>query len=112
MINLYTSLITYSYIMPPIIPMDIEVKPIGCMCPLNIVQIISYIVFGFDGFCFYFITVVAWSKSIVLVWLLAVLYTILFILVSIFALLVSFSDPTDPIVYKERLMQLNGLSLF
>jgi hypothetical protein len=97
--------------MPPILPMDITVKPTGFMCPMHPVQILSYVVFFFDGYCFYFISIAIWSESTALSWSFAVPYTILFILVIVFAVIVTLSDPTDPTVYKERLMQLNGLLL-
>eukprot|EP00826_Nyctotherus_ovalis_P066016 TRINITY_DN9731_c0_g1_i4.p2 TRINITY_DN9731_c0_g1~~TRINITY_DN9731_c0_g1_i4.p2 ORF type:complete len:104 (-),score=6.13 TRINITY_DN9731_c0_g1_i4:176-487(-) len=93
-----------------ILPINEDVKPTGCMCPFHPAQILSYIVFALDGYAFYFVTVVAWSKTPTLVWPFAIPYTAMFIAIVVLTLVVTFSDPTDPTVYMERLMKLNGYS--
>jgi hypothetical protein len=89
------------------LPTDKQVKPTGCMCPFNLLQILSYIVFTFYVYAFYFINIVVWSDSPKLAWSFAVPYTILLIFTAIFTLAAALSDPTDPTVYEHRLKQFN-----
>ena len=84
-----------------------SIKPNGCMYPFHPFQIMSYIVFIYYGYCFYFIIIVAWSKSPILAWSFGVPYTILFIAIAVIAIVATLSDPTDPTVKIEKLKKLN-----
>lgn len=79
-----------------------KVKHHGCVCPFNIMQILSYVVFAFLVYSYYFINAILFSYSIVLLCLLTIPYSINLILIVIAALLATISDPTDPTVYKEK----------
>ncbi len=95
---------------PQIIPGLI--KPHGCLLPLHPFQIMSYILFFFYAYVFYFIELIALKTPAALPYILAVPYTILFILVAITAIIATVTDPTDPTVATERAKKHNKFAFF
>lgn len=88
-------------------PKKRQIKAHGCICPFHPFQVVSYIVFLFYGYSFYFITVVVWSDSPFLLYGFTVPYSVLYIAIAITAFVATLSDPTDPTVHEERAKQLN-----
>ena len=78
------------------------VKPHGCLCPLHPFQLLSYLVFFFYAYAFYFVEVVALKEYIALAYVLAIIYSALFIAVAVVAIVATLIDPTDPTVALER----------
>ena len=81
---------------------DYTIKPHGCICPFHIYQICSYIIFLFYAYVFYFIETVGLYIYNPWQYIIAMPYTILYIIICIFAFKVSLCDPTDSIIYEER----------
>jgi len=83
-------------------------KPHGCMCPFHPFQIISYLLFFFYAFVFYFIDIVAWSKTPALCISFVIPYSIIFLSLAVTAIIATLSDPTDPTIYDERTKRDNN----
>ncbi len=82
-------------------------KPHGCMCPLHPLQLLSYLVFAYYVFVFYFLELVAFRDQPLLCYLLVAFYSILACAVIIVAILATAIDPSDPTVESERLKRRN-----
>ncbi len=84
------------------------VKPHGCLCPFHPQQLVSYGLFAFYAFVFYGIDLVALQQLLVLDVLLTLFYSAILVAIVILALIETFSDPTDPVVYFERALKASG----
>ena len=89
-----------------------QVKPHGCMCPVHPFQIVSYCLFSFYAYVFYFIDIVTWIDIPYMIYIFSIPYTILFVLTAVFATIATLSDPTDPTVYEEKKKKSNKYFIF
>ena len=78
------------------------VKPHGCICPFHPYQIGSYFICLFYAYVFYFVDIVAVQELPVLLYLFAIPYSILVILLVICGAMATCQDPTDPTVQHEK----------
>lgn len=78
------------------------VKPHGCMCPMHPLQLVSYLLFTFYAYVFYFVELVTLRTQVVAAVLVAIFYSALFFAVACVAVAATLSDPTDPTVAEER----------
>ncbi len=78
------------------------VKPHGCVCPFHPLQVLSYVLFFFYAYVFYFIELIALQEPYVLPFILLVPFTLLFLTLAVVAVVATLRDPTDPTVSLER----------
>jgi len=77
-------------------------KKNGCQCPWDLLQLGSLLLFLFYAYVFYFLEAVALQDWGPAVYVLAGIYTGLFVFVLVLDLLAMCADPTDPTIYSEK----------
>ena len=72
-------------------------------------QIVSWVVFFFDLVTYFLINMVSLANhSVVLVVICTIVYLILSILVLYYAIKATKIDPSDPIIYEQKLTEAQG----
>jgi hypothetical protein len=86
-----------------------DVHYTGFMRPFNPLQILSWIVFFFDFITYFLINMVSLvNHSIALVIICTIVYLVLSYLVLYYAIKATKTDPSDPIIYEQRLTEAQG----
>jgi hypothetical protein len=79
-----------------------KIKKNGLALPLNPLQVIAWFVMLLDFYAYYFINIVAFSYSIAISTVIAIIFTGLIIAILYYGVLATVTDPTDPTIYAER----------
>lgn len=87
---------------------DKMVKKNGFARPFHIQQIITWLIFAFDTYAYYFMNIVTLSHIVPLAAVLGVVYGIIITFVFYYGVLSTKSDPTDPTIYAERKARKQG----
>ena len=86
-----------------------DVHYTGFQRPFHVLQVVSWIVFAFDFFTYFLINMVSlFNHSLVLVILASLVYLSLTAAVLYYAIKATKSDPSDPIIYEQRLCEAKG----
>ncbi len=83
-------------------PPDMKVKRHGCICPFHPMQVLSYLIFLFYVYVFFFIELVSLQQLGSPIYVLIVPFALLFVAMAAADIVLTLSDPTDPTVYSER----------
>ena len=86
-----------------------DVHYTGFDAPFHPLQILSWIVFFFDFLTYFLVNMVSlWNHSLLLVIGCSLLYLVLSTLVLCYAVRATRVDPSDPIIYEQRLVEAQG----
>ena len=77
--------------------------------PFHPLQVVSWVVFFFDFITYFLINMVSLvNHSLVLVIVCTLVYLILSYLVLYYAIKATKIDPSDPLIYEQKLVEANG----
>ena len=86
-----------------------DVRYNGFQKPFHPLQVLSWFVFFFDFLTYYLINMVSLvNHSLVLVVICSLLYLALSITVLYYAIKATKVDPSDPVIYEQRLVEAQG----
>lgn len=80
----------------------------GFDLPLHPLQILSYVVFAYDFLTYYLVNMTSLSSSLLLVSLLGVAYLAISVVVVVYAVKATRSDPSDPTIRKQLMCEAMG----
>lgn len=80
----------------------------GWSWPPHPQQIITYVVYFYDFGTFYFINMTTLSVWPALAVTLSIVYFIISMIVLVYAVIATISDPSDPTIYEQRLAEARG----
>ena len=92
----------------PVLKRKPGVRETGFDLPLHPLQIVSYVVFGYDFLTYYLVNMTSLSANLLLVSALGVVYLAISIVVVVYAVRATRSDPSDPTIRKQLMCEAMG----
>lgn len=90
---------------------NLKPKSHGFLCPFHPLQILSYVVFAFYVYVFFFIEMISLSTFKAAPYAISPVYIILAIATCVVTVVATAIDPTDPTVQREHQRLNAGYSL-